>query len=146
MSCRTIVALGLMISCRASAVERPLEARGFHALLIGAASASAADTICVSLAASGGEVDPSADVLRAVRADFPAVVPRSQCGVLEPEPPSVRLVSARLLSDGTVEAIGETIAEHMRRHRCTMAKGADIAACEFLAPEGAEQTGHVPPT
>jgi hypothetical protein len=137
---------GIMAACANGNVDRPLEARAFRALLIGAASATANDTICVSVASPAGEADPPSDVLRAVQVDFPAVVPQSGCGTLSPEPPTIRLISARLLSDSTVEAVGETVGEHMRRHRCTVAKGVDVAECEYVTPEEPGQTLDVSPT
>jgi len=108
LRCGGVAALGVVITCTDPETPGPLEARGLRALLSGAASITAVDTVCVSVAAPGGEVDPGADVLRAVRADFPAA--------------------------------------HVRRHRCTMAKGAETAECEYVAPGGAEQSGGVPPT
>ena len=141
-----ITVLGAVLACSAREIERPLEARAFRALLTGAASVTAVDTFCVSVAVPNGEVDPPPDVLRAVQADFPAAVPQSGCGALEPEPPTVRLISARVLSDSTLEAIGETVAEHMRRHRCTTAKGSNNARCEYMAPPGAGQAIDLPPT
>ena len=146
LPCGAVAALGVVLGCTAREIERPLEARGFRALLIGAASVTTADTFCVSIAARDAEVDPSGDILRAVQAEFPAAVPHSRCAAHDPEPPTVRLISARLLADSTLEAIGETVAEHMRRHRCTVAKGGDTARCEYVAPEGAEQAVDVPPT
>ncbi len=129
-----LVAIGILLACTREEDTRPIEARAFRALLIGAASATATDTICLSVATATGETDPAPDILQVVQRKFPGVVPSSACGSVSPEPPTVRLISARLPTDSAVEAVGETIAEHTRRHRCTMANGAKVPECAYIPP------------
>ena len=101
-----VLGLGIVVACSAPADPIPLEAVGFRGLLTGAASISAADTVCLSVATSGGEADPSPNIVRAVQAEFPYVLLRAACRAISPEPPLVRLVSVRTINDSTVEVLG----------------------------------------
>ena len=141
-----VLCLSALTACSAAPDPIPLEAVGFRGLLTGAASVTAADTVCLSVATSGGEADPSPTIARAVQAKFPHVLLRAACRAMSPEPPLVRLVSVRTLDDSTVDVLGETVAEHLQRHHCTVNKRTGVAACTNMAPENAADSAHVPPT
>jgi hypothetical protein len=141
-----VLGLGVVIACSAPPNPIPIEAVGFRGLLTGAASVTAADTVCLSVATSDGEADPSPSIVHTVQAEFPHVLLRAACRTTSPEPPTVRLVSVRRENDSTIEVLGETVAEHLQRHRCTINERTGVAACTGMAPESAADSGHVPPT
>ena len=122
------LALIALAACHSEQAPTGDQAAAFQALLR-AAGVSAADTACVSVAASGAERDPTPAVLAALRATVPALRPVSACGMRDPDFGLVRLVSVTWQAD-TLVVTGETVAEHVTRYECRVSRsGAPLRPC-----------------
>ena len=126
LTCAVVVA-GLA-ACRSEKPPVGDQTAAFQALLR-TAGVGAADTACVSVAASGGEGDPAPRVLAELRATVPALRPVSACATAGAEPGLVRLVSVARRAD-TLIVTGETVAEHLTRYECRLSRsGAPVQPC-----------------